>query len=606
MAISTTFSAPYFTGQTRSEQVPAKWDVSLAGRGFMVDLEAGGDGFSRRSIPLLRNQANTGEQFGEGSLNPEELWRRSQDSWDHGAGQTYLDRADSDRRRFRSSKGIDVWTRWAMSLLPDTANKRASVNTNLALIPVGSFLYATDGTGLVHTTSLAGTPTFTSVTGLPAAAPSSVTSDGFNVYTAHATSGISLTTRGAATAAVYNTLASTLLGYVKGRLMVANGPSLYNVVSGVVPAALYTHPNTDFTWVGFAEGQTAIYAAGFSGDKSLIYRTAVRADGTALDTPIVAGELPDGEIVRSIIGYLSFVLLGTDMGVRFCSTDAAGNLNIGSLIKTAQPVRCFEGQDKYVWYGWSNYDNLSTGLGRMDLSTFITPLTPAYASDLMVTGQGAVTSVATFGGVRVFTVSGVGVVAEVAERVPTGTLDTGLISYGLSDQKVAVYADVRLSDMRGSNSASLSVDGAAFTQIGATRLGATDDMPFEAGQVSGEQFELRSTLTRDATVLTAGPVVSRLTLRSYPKPQRGEIFTVPLLLHENLRDRTDSEVRIDVGAALQDILRLQETRSLVVYQVGSESHTVLVDDTAYVFSHRTQDGKAWNGTMSVKLKKLSG
>ena len=107
-------------------------------------------------------------------------------------------------------------------------------------------------------------------------------------------------------------------------------------------------------------------------------------------------------------------------------------------------------------------------------------------------------------------------------------------------------------------------------------------------------------------VATAGPVVTRLTLRSYPKPQRGEIFTVPLLLHEVVVDRTGSEVKVDVMAALEDVLRLQETRSLVVYQVGSESHTVLVDDSVYVYGHRTQDGKAWNGTCSLRLKRLSG
>jgi hypothetical protein len=601
--ISTLLNAPFYTGQNRSVDVPGKWDCSINGRGYMIDL-ASGEGFSRRSIPLLRNQANTGEQFGEASLNPEGLWRRSQDSWDHGAGQTHLDRDESDRRRFRSSKGIDVWNRWQISLLPDTASKRASTSTNLALQPVGTFLYLTDGTALLYTTSLTGTPTWTTVTGTPATAPSSIASDGFNVYTAHGAAGVYRTTRGAATTASHNTLAATLLGYVKGRLMAANGASIFNITSTTVPAALYTQPNTDFTWVGFAEGQSVIYAAGFSGDKSLIYRTAIKADGTALDVPVIAGELPDGEIVRSIDGYLGFVLLGTDMGVRFCASDTAGNLTIGALIRTSSAVRCFEGQDRFVWFGWTNYDGVSTGLGRMDLSTFITSLTPAYASDLMATTQGNVTSVATFANRRVFAVSGVGVFSQTTSLVPSGTLDTGLISYGLVDPKAGMLLDVRLSSFAGTNTASVAVDGGPFAQVG-IRSGTSDDEAFQVGQRSGENFEVRHTLTRSATDTSAGPVVTRYTLHVYPKQTSGQVFVVPLLLHERVRDRLDNVNFVNVRAEQDELITLQTSRKLVVYQTGTESHTVLIDDSAFAYSHPTSDGKAWNGTHNVRLKELT-
>lgn len=601
MALSVLLDAPYFTGQSRSEQVPGKFDVSLNGRGYMLDLRGDDDSFSRRSIPMLRNQANTGEQYGEASLNPEELWRRSQDSWDHGAGQVYLDREDSDRRRFRSSKGIDVWTRWEMSLLPDTDIARSSGNTNLALQPAGNNLYLTDGTSLLRTTDMA---TWTTVTGTPGAA-TSMTSNGFDVWTAHGTSGVYRTTRGAATATSYATGTVSLVGYVKGRLMAASGASLYNITAtGALPTALFTQPNSDFAWVGFSEGPTAIYAAGFSGDKSLIYRITIKADGTGLDIPIIAGELPDGEIIRAVGSYLGFVLLGTDKGIRFCATDGDGNLTIGALIRTSQPVRCFEGQDKYVWFGWSNYDSTSTGLGRLDLSTFIAPLTPAYASDLMASGQGAVTSCVTFLDKRIFTVSGLGAFAESKDLVSSGTIDTGLISYGMSDPKVAVFVDVRLSDRSGSNLVYFAPDGGTFTLLG-TRDAGDSDEPFQVGQIVGEAFEIRHELIRDAADTTTGPVLTRHTLRSYPKPTRGEIWTVPILLHEVVKDRSDSEVRVDVQGELDALLALQDSRALVVYQTGSQSHTVLVDDSVFIVSHATSDGRAWNGTCNVKIKAVT-
>lgn len=577
--------------------------MSLNGRPYMIDT-ARMEEFTRRSIPLLRNQANTGEQFGEGSLNPEELWRRNQDSWDHGAGQTHYDREDSDRRRFRASKGVDVWTRWQLSLLPDTTSKRASAALNLELMPVGDQLYLTDGASLLRTASLTGTPTWTVVTGTPVTAATSMTSDGFAVFTAHGADGIYRTERGAGTTASHVTGTVALVGYVKGRLMAANGASLYNIIAGgLLPSPLYTQPNSDFRWVGFAEGQAAIYAAGFSGDKSLIYRTAIKQDGTALDVPIIAGELPDGEIVRAVGGYLGFILLGTDKGVRFCAVDSSGNLTVGSLIRTTSPVRCFEGQDKYVWFGWENYDGTSTGLGRLDLSTFIAPLTPAYASDLMVTGQGAVRSVITFGDGRVLAVSGLGVFQQSTDRVSSGTLDTGLISYGLSDPKVAMFLDVRLASTAGENRAYLSADGAAFVLIG-TRSGPATSA-FQAGEVVGETFEIRQELVRSAADLTSGPVITRQTLRSYPSPASGEIFTVPVLLHEKVVTLADDEHVLDPAHELDLQIRLRQSRALVVMQLGCEAFTVLLDDSVWAPSHPSSDGCGWNGTHILKMKAVA-
>src|SRR4051794_36957584 len=139
MSFAALLDAPYFTGVTTSAEVPGRFDISLNGHPYMLDLKIDNPEFTRQSIPLLRNQADTGGEPGEQSLSPEELWRRSQSDWTHGAGQTYLDREDSDAKRFRSSKGVNVWEQWALQLLADTSSKRASANTNLSIIPVGTY-----------------------------------------------------------------------------------------------------------------------------------------------------------------------------------------------------------------------------------------------------------------------------------------------------------------------------------------------------------------------------------------------------------------------------------------------------------------------------------
>jgi len=217
--ITASFSEPFYTGGASSSDFSGQWDVALNGRPYLLDLKS--NRFRHISVPLLRQQADQATSPSESSINPADLWRRSQDTWHKGAGQSFLDRGDSDPERFHTSKGVDVWTKWQLRLLPATTQKRSSANSNLMLVVVGSYLYLIDGAELRRTTDMT---TWTNVTGVPAGAPTSVASDGFNVWTAHTANGIFGTTRGAGTTAQYTTGNVTLVGYVKGRLLAAYQP----------------------------------------------------------------------------------------------------------------------------------------------------------------------------------------------------------------------------------------------------------------------------------------------------------------------------------------------------------------------------------------------
>lgn len=611
--ITALFTTPFFTGAGTTQEVPSLYPIGLNGRGYMVDLKSGL--YRRQSIQILRGQADTGNLPGEQSVNPDDLWRRSQQTWSKGAGQRYLDRADSDPARFYQSKGIDVWEKWELTLLPDTDSKASTAGTNLFLAVAGSRLYYTEGNSTKFTTDVSvGSPSFTTVTGTPAAAASSITSDGFNVYIGYTSNGVYSTNTGTSAAAQLVTSAVTpsVVRYVKGRLMVAVANSIYNVTSAtpaVLPAALLTHANTSFTWVDFAEGQNVLYAAGYSGDKSLIYKTTVKPDGTALDTPSVAGELPDGEVVRSMQGYLGFLLIGTDFGVRFCTADGQGNLTIGPLLNTGRvSVRCFEPQDRFVWFGWTNYDSGSTGLGRADLSVFTSPLAPAFASDLMVTGQGIVQSVATVfhGGreLRVFTVSGLGLYGEETTLVAEGTLDTGQFTYGIPDEKVGMYVDVRSEPLGGTLSAAVSLDGGDFELLGADSVAGSIGSTFQVGQERARRFEVRLILNRDGSVTSTGPTIIRITLRAYPAPNRGEIFTVPLIFHETLTPDGHVTRPLNPLNELDFIRGLILQHQLVTFQEAGVSHAVFVEDFEYQYHHPTRDKQFWNGLCVVRLKEV--
>lgn len=619
MGISLRFNGPYYTGGGVSALVPGLYPVAIDGHPYLIDLKS--EQFKRSSIPILRNQADTGNLPSEQSINPEDLWRRAAETWHHGAGQSHFDRNDSDSSRFNAAKGMDVWTKWQASLLNDTLLKKSTGQTNLAMVVAGARLYVQFGStadaSLSYTTTTTVTDDFTPVTGTPAASASGLTSDGFNIWAAYTTT-IHHTTRsiGAATSRVTGGTAIGPIAYVKERLMVADGPSIYDITANdkattgtqALPTALKTHKNTDFRWVGFAEGLGSIYAAGFAGDKSLIYRTTIRPDGTALDIPVVAGELPDGEIVRAIQGYLGFILVGTDRGVRFATADGNGNLTFGALIQsstgTSSPVRCFEPQDRFVWFGWSPYDGTSTGLGRLDLSVFTQPLTPAYASDLMVTSQSAVLAVVTFGGLRCFAISGLGFYVESTSKVATGYLDSGLITYGIHDNKVPMYLEARSVSLPSATTyaVALATNGSStFTPLGTTTLTGSTNSVFPGSQAQANRFELRLTLT-GSTVFS--PTMIRLVLRSYPAAPSGEIFIVPLLLHETI-EVGDQERHLEVLSELNFLRSIINDHRLVTYQEASESHSVFIDDFEWHPHHLTMDGMFWQGTCVLKMKSLA-
>lgn len=577
-------AAPYYSGASSSALVPFPFPVSVAGRPYQIEWDAASIGvwgarFKRDTLPLLRTQADQSGSPGESSISPEQFWRRSQDSWHLGSGQRHLDRKASSPYRFNTSKGIDPWTNWKLKLLNATSAVKASANSNLACLVAGTKVYFMDSTSLFSSTGALSS--WTSVTGISATAGSAITTDGNTVYIANGADGIYSSAISGTTAASYVTGTVSLVRFVKSRLMAAGGGILYNITAGgALPTALLNLSTRGFTWVDITGGQSQIYAAGYAGDKSLIYRTAIKADGTALDVPIVAGELPDGEIVRSISAYLSYIVIGTDIGVRFCAVNSDGSLTLGSNIPTTSAVYDFEGQDRFIWFTRTNYDSLSTGLSRMDLANFTASLTPAYASDIMATAQGIVRSVTTFGVLRIFTVDGSGIYLETsATPVTSGTLTSGLIDYEISDNKVAMYLDLKHEALTGSVAVSLATNGAATVSIGSSATaGTTKPSPLNCNQTSGEEFEITLTLTSSGAV---SPALTRWTLRSYPAPTRTAQWDVPILLYNKVT-AGGIEYRMDVNDEHDFLDSLHSSQVIVNLQIGNQIKQVVLFDSQWI------------------------
>jgi hypothetical protein len=627
MAYIEKYNTPYFSpapayygGTSFSSIVPYPFPISLGGHAYQLEWDANSIGvwgakFKRNSLPLLRTQADASSTPGEQSVSPEQFWRRSQESWQYGKGQVYLDRATSQISRYHDSMGIDPWTPWQIKLLNDTGRKYTTTDSNVQAIVAGAYCYIMHGTTIKRSTDLASWVSVTTA-GTPSAAVS-MTTDGYNIWMARGTDGVYSSNTGITTTSSYATTSTnlSLVRFVKSRLIAAGEGKLYNVTtSGAIGSALLDLSSRNFTWVDVVGSPSQIYAAGYTGDKSFIYRTAIKADGTALDIPIVAGQLPDGEIVRSLGEYLGYILIGTDMGVRFCTTNADGSLVIGSIVPTYESVYCFEGQDRFVWYGLSNYDS-NTGLGRMDLTTFISSLTPAYAADLMANNSGAVTgtvrTVATFNDIRIFTVDGKGLFSELANTpVASGTLVSGVIAYGISDQKVAMFLDLKHEPLHGTikvgiindeYDSDLTLDQVHEIGISDVQGSVSPTSAFPCGQLRGENYQLVFQLNSTGGI---SPIVNRWTLRSYPAPVRTAQWDVPIMLFPTIMIG-DKDWAFDVQKEVNFLVGLHQNQTISTLQVAETSYQVIMYDYQWLPEAIDIEGQP-RGIFYAQLREIVG
>ena len=598
-------AAGFFTGTGATNLVPNVYPVALNGRPYVIDLKA--NAFQRQYDARVRDSVDQSSEPGEAAINSQGLWRRSQSSWHYGAGQKFGDTADAEAFRFNTSKGINVWEKGEASLLKDVTQVLADSAATLRALTVGTRLYVGTGGDVKFTTDLS---TFTNCTGEPGGNVGGMATDGFNIFVAFAGSGVhnATTSSNAFSSYVTGTDTFTNLSYVKGRLMASLTNAVYNFTSGGGPgAALFTHLNTGFRWVGFAGGQNHIYMGGFAGNQSLIYRTTIKADASALDTPIVALELPAGEVITGLSSYLNYVLIGTTSGIRVATSDSDGNLVSGPLINTGTSVTSFSGNDRFVWFNWTNFDATSTGLGRLDLGVFISTNQPAYASDLMVTAQGVVGSVNTFDGRPVFVVTGTGIYVEHAtDKVSTGYFESGIYRWGVPDAKFIPKWDLRVRPLNGSVTLAVKSDGGTYHTFAAYTLPLGKEKTLSGLEDRVFEAEVKITINRSATDNTAAPELTRWMGRAYAAPLRSQIFSIPLLMHHKLNIR-GREYYQEVETELKFLRDLVETARIVQYQENEDAFSVIVEDVRFDVTDDSSSNTAWDweGTATIIMRSVA-
>ena len=702
----TPFDFPYYTsGAIAQPTIPPTWpfNLSIGGRTYIADTSFEPyrrEAFRHRSIQAQKSNITVDNIPGEGTVDSQGLWRRLAQDWSLGSGQLYFDRRESVDNRFRESKGVNVWTQWEATLLDDTKNIYASVNSVVKPRMAGNTLYVLDGTNVFYSTDLV---TFTQlVTGLPLDITDLAT-NGTDLWFASPTKGLVHSTVGASTATLMATPPMTNVAWAGDRLMSSNGPKLYNILSNTLPVIavlttgltsgspvtsldvstfgtqdpinlgdqivvisgtniqtfiasadvavgspaipvntlnanfnypigsqvgdvnpIYTAPQTNWVWTTFAYGSSQIYIGGYvntaTPTQGNVYRTTIDSNGIDLTVPVVALPLEGGEYPTALGSYLNLVFVGTNLGLRMCQTLAAydptgnqGDLRSGPLLPTiiepvSKPVTGIVGNGRFVYWTWNDYDTMSTGLGRCDLSHFIDNLAPAYASDLMVTGQGLIqldwqTIVSgtdpTIIGSPVMGVPLLGFYVAADTYVASGHVDSGIITYGIPDDKIAMELSYRTNG-DGGITGQVSVETSGFGTFGVTVPGqAVTNWPLP--QITGEYFEIRTTLTPDTEANS--PILARWLLSSIAAVTAGIEISVVIMTFSTGQERGIEIPYNDYDEYLYlETLRRMQTP---IYYVEGPFSALCVIDQLDRIPHKADDqsiDRGFFGDMVVYLK----
>lgn len=576
--ITQDFAEPFFTGSARGLGDSGFFPVAINGLEFMVDLASGL--YRRFNVDVLRTRQN--RQANESLLVEPEVWRSTVESWHQGAGQTRYDRETSLAYRFFSSKNVDPWDQWRLSLLDGTEQVRSSTGEQFMEVAYsatqGQCLFFSDDNGDFWYTDLGGAPT-----NLNLAAPvRATTSDGVTVYAA--LNNLDIVAIKDGVVSTYMTLSQVpqMISYMKGFLIAGIGPALYDISGGVAdPTTLIFESSfAEHRWVATTDGLSAGYILGGQGDKWQVYWMTVREDASTLNPPVVAAPLPDGEVGHSLGSYLGFVLIGTERGVRFASPGGDNTLTYGRLVVTGQPVKGFEGQDRFVWFGVGGSvrdqkDALrqpEAGLARMDLSTFTAPLTPAFASDLIADGEPVETAtlVATVDGGLVFCVPGQGLYRQtLGVPAESGYLVQGLFNQGVRDVKIGLYAHISCEPLQGSIYVDLGEDSVDYVEaIGLDAPGVVTSGNVDIDE-EWEGLAVRYRLL--ASDADASPVMTRFEVRCVPRLGRAHEWQVPLVI-ASVYDYRETTQGVDIENALDSLIALVEQGRVFTFREGDRSY----------------------------------
>ena len=594
------------------------YDVAINGLPFFL-ATSDDSPYRRVTAQYRKQQFDQTREAGEQSLTG--WWFRSQSTFHLGQGIKYFEPAQDESLRFqyKESKGCDVWTKGQVTLLNTTVNALATANTPIIIGAndgTNDCLVIADGTALKKITM--SNDTATPSTYIQAGTPSTIldlTTDGIRYWFINATKvHRGLITSGSSTE-IYNAASTTKarIKYVKQRVIAAVNNALHELDpnhtgGGALPAAFYSHIQTDWTWTTISEGPAAIYVGGFSRKNSSIYKiTLDLANANSLgfpelNIPSVVIDLPEGEIINTFDTYLgTYAVLCTNKGTRVGVLDAEGNVSYGPLLFEAECTDVVF-RDKFAYVATVN--DGETGLVRIDLSQPVIPssLEFAYAYDVVASGQTVTSNSTAFLGATdrvAFTVPAVGVFVESSlSKVASGYLQTGFVRYNTLEDKIYKLLSARIDTTDGGLQISSVASNDAEFNIGSFSQQSTVSeigVPYPVGPQ--EYLGFKFTLSRSTTDVSKGPLFTGYQLKSLPATPRSRLIQYPLMCFDHETDKFGVEIGYENSAfermsELETTENAGDTISVQDFRTG-ESYIGIIEEMDFV--NRTPTDKRFSG-----------
>jgi hypothetical protein len=586
--------------------------------------------YRRESAQSKREQIDQTTEPGEQSFTG--WWFRSQSSWHLGAGAKFFEPVQDENLRFRfnTSRGVDVWTRGQVSLLKDTLEALTSSNKTLivgANDGTNDCLVAADGDTLNKITVNGDTGTVTTyslVTGHTGDDFQSLTTDGSR-YFAACDEVIHRGNIGGSTSddSIYGlpSSATAVVRYVKQRLFAGIDNILYELnpniagtgdhTGNALPTGHYTHPNNQWIWSDISESGSAIYAAGYAGNNSAIFKITVNPDDATLNPAIVTAELPIGEKVLALYQYLGYMMIGTSKGMRVAVVNAdTGDLSYGPLIfEVPEGVRGFTAKDRFVWA--TAGPNAKTGLYRIDLSEQVSPLRFAYAADLQADSTATTLDVSLLGDRLAFSTEDDGIYLEKElDLVPNGTLQTGFIRYATLESKYFKFLKLRgTSSQIGTVVSSIDSNNAKTFLYAVNKPLINLDLGIPRPTGGQEYIAFEFQLNRNPD-LTTSDVMTGYQVKALPGLTKQTLIQYPLYCYDVEMDRYNNLVGSEDDRAYERIIKLESierTGDAVTVQDfrTNETFQALIEEVRFMSMtppNARFDG--FGGRLTVTVRKL--
>lgn len=587
-----------------------RFDITIKGRKYIADLSQ----YQRQSADAVRQQADTSREFGESSLNPMDLWRRSQVEFHLGAGRRRFDHPrDENRAQFWEGHNLDPWERnrigpaldisqitsyWGSDPSAESVLDMMFVAFGQELHEVGAGQYTWDGT---------------------AQNIQDLASDGRNLYIL-ADDGIywlDAKNDGSIPDGPHNDTTGDIIDYVKGRLLVGRNEKLFDV-QNLADHGDASEPEPDpitlgmdlpstSSWVALGETPDGIVAANENGDKTLIYRIVVREGDTNLAVPTPAVEMPRGESVKALSGYVGSVLVGTSEGFRLALWQGGG-IQYGPLVDLGAPVHDFTPHREFAYFT-VNGDHV--GLGRIDLSQFTEDVVPAWSIESTRSkSSGACLHVRLVDGVVHFVYedtddngdSYIGIYKQLDSRMNNYEFKTGEITYDLADDKV--HESVMISHEELGANQSITITGE--TEVESDTI-TVDEEGSTGGEYrfSGLKGSLCTLTFNVDGYWTEAPKIRRWTLRATPVINRVDQHAVPLVLRDRVRDNQGVLHQFDTKEESAFLRDIQTTGEVIDYQEWGRTYRAIIDGFALQGPLELNRAGDWvQGTLVVQLRTL--